>query len=122
RRPASRWHNPGDEARPNETWPRRRPSGGGRSRGGRGRGAPRRGVPTPARPRDVGGSPDIRGPSPRGDHGPRLLGDTQGGRARGVLPAGRRRLTLVLASSAIVIAVLALVGFGPGLAARLRRR
>jgi hypothetical protein len=31
-------------------------------------------------------------------------------------------LTLVLASSAIVIAVLALVGFGPGLAARLRRR
>ena len=31
-------------------------------------------------------------------------------------------MTLVLASSAIVIAVLALVGFGPGLAARLRHR
>jgi hypothetical protein len=31
-------------------------------------------------------------------------------------------LTLVLLSSAIVIAVLALVGFGPALAARLRRR
>ena len=45
----------------------------------------------------------------------------QGRRAGDLLPAGRRRLTLVLASSAIVLAVLAVVGFGPALAARSRR-
>src|SRR5919201_2012029 len=56
------------------------------------------------------------------EHGARLLRGPKGRRAGGVLSAGGRRLTLALATSLIVIAVLTIVGFGPALVARWRRR
>ena len=66
--------------------------------------------------------PTADGAAARGDHGARLRRDPRGHRAGRVLPAGRRRLTLVLATSLIVLGALAVVGFGPALAERWRRR
>src|SRR6185295_825303 len=84
--------------------------------------APDRGVSPPARPWDVGGGSDGGRPPARGHHGARFLRDSRGHRAGRLLPASRRRLTLVVATSLIVLGALAVVAFGPALAERWRRR
>src|SRR6266545_6385318 len=116
-----RRHNSVHEAGSHEAWTRRRAPRRGRSGHRRAGGAADRGVPPPTRSRHVGSGPDVGWHAPRGHHGAGLLRGADERRAGGLLPAGRRRLTFVVATSALVIVALAVVAFGPTLVERFRR-